>query len=214
MSITMHQSSSVPGAKSLTETHNYQHNCSRAGLHEEEEEEFCLHLQFDNGSYPLRHNVNDIHFLGIVNGNLFIRIGDSYFIGQHDKRSNSSVLFTYDKHHQAVYETNKCHSRILMKRVLLKSKESQEDHSDSWVVVENQYLARLIVFICGMYVDGITVATDCHLPYTLCCRIVAWPLFCGMVTPHTISNLLMSALLLPTRSFLVSLFNSRISLVI
>ncbi|KAI2801826.1 Major facilitator super domain-containing protein 10 [Blomia tropicalis] len=66
-----------------------------------EEEEFLIHLKFDHGSYPLRHDVNNIDFLGVKDGNLFIRIGDSYFMGEYDKRNNSSILFGYDKHNQS-----------------------------------------------------------------------------------------------------------------
>lgn len=91
-----------------------------------EEEEFLIHLKFDHGSYPLRHDVNNIDFLGVKDGNLFIRIGDSYFMGEYDKRNNSSILFGYDKHNQ-VYSTDKCRSKIFMKRVLLKSKVPKQN---------------------------------------------------------------------------------------
>jgi len=108
-----------------------QHEPTASNAQECDEEEFVLHLKFDHGSYPLRHNVNEIEFLGITNGNLFVRIGDSYFQGEYDQRNNSSILFSYDNN-QLVYETNKCHSKIFMKRVLLKSKNGQpQSQSDN-----------------------------------------------------------------------------------
>ena len=89
-----------------------------------EEEQFLLYLRFENGSYPLRYNVNNIEFLGILNGSLFVKIGDSYYLGEYDmKRNSSSIIFSYEK--QTIYETNQCHSEILMKRVLLKPKQDQ-----------------------------------------------------------------------------------------
>lgn len=94
-----------------------------------EEEEFLLHLKFDHGSYPLRHNVNEIEFMGIINGNLFVRIGDSYFQGEYDQRNNSSILFSYDD--QTIYDTHKGRSKIFMKRILLKPKNNQHDQPES-----------------------------------------------------------------------------------
>lgn len=98
---------------------------------EEEEEEFLMHLKFDHGSYPLRHNLKKIEFLGVVEGNMFIRIGDSYFMGENDTRNNSSIVFTYDKNQQNVFDENKCRSRIFMKRVLLKPKEQEQSQVTS-----------------------------------------------------------------------------------
>lgn len=96
---------------------------------EEEEEEFFMHLKFDHGSYPLRHNLKKIEFLGVVEGNMFIRIGDSYFLGENDTRNYSSIVFSYDKNQQNVFDENKCRSRIFMKRVLLKPKDQEHEQS-------------------------------------------------------------------------------------
>lgn len=95
-----------------------------------EEEEFLIHLKFDHGSYPMCHNVRDIHFLGMVNGHMMIQIGNSYFMGQYDQHKNSSVLFGYDKQHENISETHNCRSKIFMKRILLKPKETPRSESD------------------------------------------------------------------------------------
>lgn len=97
----------------------------------EVEEEFLMHLKFDHGSYPLRHNLKKIEFLGVVDGNMFIQIGDSYFMGEYDTRNNSSIVFSYDKNQKTISDSNKCRSRIFMKRVLLKPKNKEQEQSQA-----------------------------------------------------------------------------------
>lgn len=97
----------------------------------EVEEEFFMHLKFDHGSYPLRHNLKKIEFLGVVDGKMFIRIGDSYFMGEYDTRNNSSIVFSYDKNQKTITDSNKCRSRIFMKRVLLKPKNQEQNQAKS-----------------------------------------------------------------------------------
>lgn len=97
---------------------------NRFDLSDVDEEEFLIHLKFDHGSYPLYHNVNDIQFLGVNNEHLVVRIGNAYFMGQNDQQKNSSILFDYDKQHENISDTHISRSKIFMKRVVIKEKDT------------------------------------------------------------------------------------------
>lgn len=88
---------------------------------EKDDEEFLILLKFDNDSYPFRNNINHLKFLGIHDNQLIIKIGDAYFLGKRDPIILSSLLFTLDSK-KVIQETHKCHSRLLMQRIILKPK--------------------------------------------------------------------------------------------
>lgn len=93
---------------------------------DDDEEEFLIHLKFDNDSYPFRNNINHLKFIGIHDGQLIIKIGDAYFLGKRDPINLSSLLFSFDNKNKVIEETYKCHSRMLMQRIILKPKDETE----------------------------------------------------------------------------------------
>ncbi|OTF70507.1 hypothetical protein BLA29_009062 [Euroglyphus maynei] len=62
--------------------------------------------------------------MGIHDGKLLIRIGDSFFFG-HPDHHQTSILFAYEPKHKFIQEIHKSHSKIIMKRVVLKPKTGE-----------------------------------------------------------------------------------------
>ncbi|KAH9529805.1 hypothetical protein DERF_003668 [Dermatophagoides farinae] len=80
--------------------------------------------------------VDDCKILGIHDGKLLIRIGDSFFFGHLDNRQQTSVLFAYEPNHKFIQEIHKSFSKIIMKRVILKPKEDKNQQQPTIIKMD------------------------------------------------------------------------------
>ncbi|XP_046911929.2 uncharacterized protein LOC124492945 [Dermatophagoides farinae] len=116
---------------------NNNHQTSQQPQFGGDDEEFLIHLQFDEDSHPLlRYSVDDCKILGIHDGKLLIRIGDSFFFGHLDNRQQTSVLFAYEPNHKFIQEIHKSFSKIIMKRVILKPKEDKNQQQPTIIKMD------------------------------------------------------------------------------